>query len=127
LKGRYGRGVIEVLAAGRGPALTNAVVSSFQADALEQVGSLAPGWPRWLNAWNLEPATIRIAAELGCRAISVDWHVIDAGSIARARAAGVEIAAFTVRRRPTAARLARLGVIAACLEGAALDGAKGAG
>ncbi|HEV8282039.1 MAG TPA: glycerophosphodiester phosphodiesterase [Candidatus Limnocylindrales bacterium] len=122
LKGRHDRVVVEILAAGRGPGLMNAVVSSFDPDTLERVGGLAPAWPRWLNAWDLSTGTIRRAAELGCRAISVDFHVIDRGSIAAARAAELEIAAFTVRRRDTFGRLQRLGVISACVEGAALDG-----
>jgi glycerophosphoryl diester phosphodiesterase len=122
LKGRHDRGVVEVLAAGRGPGLVNAVVSSFDPDALERVGGLAPAWPRWLNSWDLSAATIRRAADLGCRAVSVDFHVIDRGSLAAARAADLEVAAFTVRRRDTFGRLQRLGVIAACVEAAALDG-----
>ena len=39
-----------------------------------------------------------------------------------ARAAGLEVVAYTVRRRSTYDRLARLGVIAICAEAAALDG-----
>jgi glycerophosphoryl diester phosphodiesterase len=122
LKGRHDRVVVEVLAAGRGPGLVNAVVSSFDPATLERVGGLAPAWPRWLNAWDLSAGTIRRAAELGCRAVSVDFHAIDRGSIAAARAADLEISAFTVRRRDTFGRLQRLGVIAACVEAAALDG-----
>jgi hypothetical protein len=37
------------------------------------------------------------------------------------RAAGLDLAAWTVRRRPTFERLAKLGVVAICVEGAALD------
>jgi glycerophosphoryl diester phosphodiesterase len=122
LKARHDRTVVEVLAAGRGPGLVNAVVSSFDPDTLERIGGLAPAWPRWLNAWDLSAATIRRAAELGCRAISVDFHAIDAGSVAAARSADLDVAAFTVRRRTTFGRLQRLGVIAACVEAAALDG-----
>ena len=122
LKGRHDRAVVEVLAAGRGPGLVNAVVSSFEPDTLERVAGLVPTWPRWLNAKDLEPATITAATELDCRAISVEWHAIDPSSMARARAAGLDVAAWTVRRRPTAARLARLGVIASSVEAAALDG-----
>jgi glycerophosphoryl diester phosphodiesterase len=122
LKGRHDRTVVEVLASGRGPGLVNAVVSSFEPDTLERVAGLAPGWPRWLNAWDLEPSTIGTAAELGCVAIAVDFHAIDEAALARARRAGLEIAAFTVRRRTTFGRLQRLGVIAACVEAAALDG-----
>ena len=122
LKGLHDRTVVEVLASGRGPGLVNAVVSSFEPVTLERVGGLAPAWPRWLNAWVLSAATIRQAVELGCQAISVDFHVIDHGSLAAARAAGLDVAAWTVRRRTTYGRLQRLGVIAACVEAAALDG-----
>lgn len=122
LKGDPGRGAIDVLTAGRGPGLERAIVSSFEPTTLARVGRLAPFWPRWLNAIDLEPATIALASELGCRAISVEWHAIDRRSMERARAADLEVAAWTVRRRPTHERLARLGVVAVCLEGAALDG-----
>ena len=122
LKGRHDRIVVEVLAAGRGPGLVNAVVSSFDPDTLERVAGLAPAWPRWLNARDLSAATISRAAELRCRAISVDFHAIDRRSIAVARGAELQIAAFTVRRRDTYGRLQRLGVVAACVEAAALDG-----
>ena len=44
-----GPGVVEILAAGRGPELTGAVVCSFDQAALVEVGRLAPSWPRWLN------------------------------------------------------------------------------
>ena len=122
LKDRHDRAVVEVLAAGRGPGLVNAVVSSFQTATLERVAGLVPYWPRWLNAFDLEPETIKTAVDLECQAISVEWHAVDAASMARARAAGLEVAAWTVRRRATAHRLARLGVIATCVEAAALDG-----
>ena len=89
---------------------------------MERIGGLAPAWPRWLNAGDLVPHTIALATHLGCRGISVAWRAIDAGSLARARAADLEVAAWTVRRRPTYARLARLGVVAICAEAAALDG-----
>ena len=122
LKGRHDRAVVEVLAAGRGPGLVNAVVSSFEPATLERVRGLVPYWPRWLNAVDLEPSTIDVATRLECQAISVEWHAVDEASLARARAAGLQVAAWTVRRRDTAARLGRLGVFAACVEAAALDG-----
>ena len=122
LKGLHDRAVVEVLASGRGPGLVNGVVSSFVPETLERVAGLAPAWPRWLNAWDLSAATIRQAVELECQAVSVDFHVIDRGSAAATRAAGLALAAWTVRRRTTYGRLQRLGVIAACVEAAALDG-----
>lgn len=113
---------VEILAAGRGPELHGAVVSSFDRAALEGVGHRAPTWPRWLNTRVLDARVVAEAVMLGCRGVSVDWRALDAGSIGLAREAGLEIAAWTVRRRSTFDRLARLGVVAICAEGAALDG-----
>jgi glycerophosphoryl diester phosphodiesterase len=122
LKGDPGGAVVEVLAAGRGPALENAIVSSFERAALDRVARLAPSWPRWLNAAWLSPGTLTTAIDLGCRAVALDWRAIDERAMDTARAAGLEIAAYTVRRRSTYDRLARLGVVAVCAEAAALDG-----
>jgi glycerophosphoryl diester phosphodiesterase len=122
LKGDPGRGAFEALVAGRGPGLARAVVSSFEPAALERIAGLAPPWPRWLNAGDADPATIARAVELGCRGMSVEWHALDRAAVARVRAAGLDLAAWTVRRRTTYARLERLGVGAICVEAAALDG-----
>jgi myo-inositol-1(or 4)-monophosphatase len=122
LKDDPGRAAFEVLVGGRGPGLERAVVSSFERATLERIGGLAPIWPRWLNAWDASPETIAAAVELGCRGISVEWHVLDAAALARVRAADLDVAAFTVRRRATFARLERVGVGAMCVEAAALDG-----
>jgi len=122
LKEDLGRGAFEVLVGGRGPGLERAVVSSFDPAALERIGGLAPTWPRWLNTRDAAPSAIGTAVELGCRGISVEWHALDAAAVARARAANLEVASWTVRRRPTFARLERLGVAAICVEAAALDG-----
>ncbi len=122
LKGDPGRAAIDVLTAGRGPGLERAVVSSFEPDTLERVGRLAALWPRWLNAEDLSETTIRTATDLGCRGISVDWRAIDMHSLARARAVELDVAAWTVRSRPTYSRLERLGVNAICAEGPALYG-----
>ena len=122
LKGDPGRAAFEVLVAGRGPGLERAVVSSFEPGTLERIGGLAPTWPRWLNAHDASAATIAIAVELGCRGISVEWPSLDDSAVSRAQAADLDVAAWTVRRRPTFRRLERLGVVAICVEAAALDG-----
>jgi glycerophosphoryl diester phosphodiesterase len=122
LKGDPGRGAFEALVAGRGPGLERAVVSSFEPATLRRVGGWAPSWPRWLNAMDASPAIIATATDLDCRGISVDWHALDRAAVGRARDAGLAVAAWTVRRRPTARRLAGLGVGAICAEAAALDG-----
>lgn len=117
-----GLAVVEVLAAGRGPELHRAVVSSFDPRALVSIAHRAPGWPRWLNTVTLDEAVLRVALELGCHGVSVDWRALGPASIGLARRAGLEVAAWTVRRRSTFDRLAGLGVIAVCVEGPALDG-----
>lgn len=122
LKVDTGLAAFEVLAAGRGPELRNAVVSSFDRAALQGIGRRAPTWPRWLNSPILDARVASEALALGCRGVSVDWRALDGPSIDMAREAGLEVAAFTVRRRSTFDRLARLGVVAVCVEGAALDG-----
>lgn len=122
LKGDPGPSVVEVLAAGRGPGLRNAVVSSFDAVALERVARRAPGWPRWLNTTTLDASVVAHAVGLGCRGVAVEWRALDRRSIRLAQGAGLEVAAWTVRRRPTFERLAHLGVVAVCVEGRALDG-----
>jgi len=122
LKGEPILGVIAVLEAARGASLDRAVVSSFEAGTLAWLGSLRPAWPRWLNAEDLGSGTVALARDLGCRGVSVEWRAINEHALARARAAGLEVAAWTVRRRATAARLERLGVVALCVEAAALDG-----
>ena len=121
-KGDPGPRIVEILAGGRGPGLSNAVVSSFEAVALERVAHLAPSWPRWLNMHTLTQADVAAAVALGCRGVAVQWRALDQASVARAQAAGLDVAAYTVRRRPTFDRLARLGLVAVCVEANALDG-----
>jgi len=122
LKTVPGPAIVEILAAGRGPQLLGAVISSFDEAALVRIGRLAPSWPRWLSAFTLEPAVLDRATDLGCVGISVTWEAVDEEAMARARAAGLEIAAWTVRDRETFDRLANLGLAAVCVEAAALDG-----
>lgn len=122
LKVDAGLAGVEILAAGRGPELRNAVVSSFDGAALEGVRRRAPAWHRWLNANDLNDSTIADAIALGCSGVSAEWHAIDREAVKRARDAALDVAAWTVRRRATAERLAGIGVIAVCVESAALDG-----
>lgn len=122
-------GVIDVLELERGrvdddgrPGLRDAVVSAFEVRTLHWVATQRPTWPRWLNAYDLSPATIDTATALGCSAISADWHSIDADGVARATAAGLAVAAWTVRDVGTYEDLEALGVVAICVEAGALDG-----
>jgi len=121
LKGDPGRAAVEIVAAGRGPGLERAVVSSFERGTLEGIARLAPTWRRWLNSHTLDAGTIADAVSLGCSGVAVDWRALDRGSVRQATAAGLEVVSFTVSRRPTFDRLAALGVVAVCVEGALLD------
>jgi len=119
LKADLGRAVVEVLAAGRGADLRRAVVSSFEVGAIERVRGLAPAWPCWLNSDRLRPGDVRLARELGCVGISVDWHAVDSAGLARAWTADLEVAAWTVTDPRVARRLEAAGVVAMCVEGRA--------
>jgi glycerophosphoryl diester phosphodiesterase len=113
------RGVVE---GDGGRRLREAAISTFDAGILEWLREVRPAWPRWLNAIDLAPRTIAEARDLGCAAIAVQHHAIDADSAERTRDAGLEVAAWTVRSTEDYARLEALGVVAICAEGAALDG-----
>ena len=124
LKGDPLDAVVDVIeeARGAGDGLERAVVSSFEPETLDWLAGLRPDWPRWLNAEDLSEATLGAARALGCSGISAEWQAVDERSAARVRGAGLALAAWTVRRRSTAARLDRLGVAAICVEASALDG-----
>ncbi|TMG24792.1 MAG: glycerophosphodiester phosphodiesterase [Chloroflexi bacterium] len=122
LKEDLGRIAVEVLAAGRGRALASTVISSFDPWTLRRIRGLAPQWVCWLNAHDLSSDVLDRAVELGCRGIAAEWHAIDRRSLAQAKEAGLQVAAWTVTRRSTFQRLARLGVSAVCVEGKALEG-----
>jgi glycerophosphoryl diester phosphodiesterase len=98
------------------------VISSFDHAALATVRGLAPAWPCWLNTAWLGDRAIRTAAALGCAGIAAEWHRIDAARAARVRDAGLDLAAWTVRDAGVRDRLAAVGVVAACVEDAALPG-----
>jgi len=124
LKGTtHGAATATVLREARGERPTRAVISSFEDETLAMMSTHLPGWPRWLNADDLEPVTIGRAVDLGCRAIAVRWGAITPASRARVRAAGLQLAAWTVRTREVLERLRELGVAAVCVEGEALDAA----
>jgi glycerophosphoryl diester phosphodiesterase len=125
LKEDLGEVALGPLRAARGlpdGALSNAVVSAFEPASLATIRRLAPAVACWLNVDDLEPATLDLALALGCRGISVEWRAIDVRTFAAVARAGLDLAAFTFTGRRTLARLARLGVVAACVEGAALRG-----
>jgi glycerophosphoryl diester phosphodiesterase len=117
----HGATTAAVLRAGRGDAPGRAVVSSFDPPSLVAMRDALPDWPRWLNADDLSPATLSLALGTGCVAVSAHEDAITVTSVRAAADAGLEVAAWTVRRQSTADRLERLGMIACCVEGEALD------
>ena len=123
LKEDLGETALAPLRAARGRhdgRVVGVVISSFDHAALATVRRLAPAWPCWLNTAWLSDRAIRTAAALGCAGIAAEWHRIDPGRAARARAAGLDLAAWTVLDAGVCDRLAALGVVAACVEDAAL-------
>jgi glycerophosphoryl diester phosphodiesterase len=104
----------------RGDPPDRIVVSSFDPAILERLAIAAPAWRRWLNTDDLGRRTVDRAVALGVSGLSVRWRAIDGPGMAMARDAGLEVAAWTVRRISTARRLADLGVVALCVEGPAL-------
>jgi glycerophosphoryl diester phosphodiesterase len=118
-----GEATATVLRATRGEAPARALVSSFEPATLDVMRTLLPGWRRWLNAEDLAPATLSLALGLGCSGVSALWGAITPSSLGAAHEAGLEVAAWTVRRAATVARLGRMGVVACCVEGEALDDA----
>ena len=122
LKTVPGPSIIEILAAGRGPELLGAVISSFDEAVLVRIGRLAPSWPRWLNSDTLEPSVVAEAVRLGCVGICAWWESIDQDAVDRVTAAGLTLGAYTIRNQPTFDRLANLGLVAVIAEDEALDG-----
>jgi glycerophosphoryl diester phosphodiesterase len=120
--GNHGEPAADLLRSSRGASPAQAVISSFEPATLADIAILLPGWPRWLNVDEVESGTVPLALELGCRGIAVEWRAITPAVVRQAHGKGLEVAAFTVRRRSTLIRLERLGVSAICVEGAALDG-----
>jgi len=119
--GDHGDGTATVLRAARGDAPARAVVSSFDDQTLAAMRDLLPGWPRWLNADDVAPSTVERALDLGCSGVAASWRAITPRAMRGATDAGLVVAAWTVRRSDTVDRLGRLGVVACCVEGAALD------
>jgi glycerophosphoryl diester phosphodiesterase len=123
LKGdEHGNATADVLREARGEAPARALLSSFDPATLVAMGERLPGWRRWLNTEDLAPATLSLAKGLECAGVAVSWGAVTPRAVRMAHVAGLEVVAWTVRRVVTFERLGRLGVVACCVEGAALDG-----
>ena len=104
-EGRHGRAVVEVLAAGRGPASRNAVVSSFETATSSVSPASSRHWPRWLNAHDLDRydrrprAVLRVSRRL--RRVARDRCGSIAGASACRRARGRRLDRAPPGDRPT--------------------------
>jgi glycerophosphoryl diester phosphodiesterase len=122
LKGEdHGAATASVLRAALGRDTDRAVISSFDPETLATMHRRLPGWSAWLNVDRIEDDTLATAVALGCEAVSCGWRSITPAGIRRAETAGLRLAAWTVVQPRTFDRLAGLGIIACCVEGAALD------
>ena len=105
----------------RGTEPMAALVSSFRPGALRVLARHLPRWPRWLNTYRLDRATVECALALDCAGIAAQWRLITPVTARLVQEAGLDLAAFTVRREATVRRLERLGVRFVCVEARPLD------
>ena len=120
IKEPVGPAFVAACRGGRGAVLEQAVVSSFDPQALGELADLQPAWPRWLNSPELTDKTVAVALELGCAAVSVAQEALDPATMERATSAGLAVAAWTARTPTEVERLRDLGVIAVSVEDGAL-------
>lgn len=86
------------------------LLSSFRRTALEAARAVAPTLPRALLFGELRDGWLESAAALGCVAIVGEQRMWTAASVAAARAAGFQLAAYTVNEADEAKRLRALGI-----------------
>jgi glycerophosphoryl diester phosphodiesterase len=84
-------------------------LTSFQPQALEGARSVAPELPRGLLLDTLPEGWLEAAVSLGCRAVVCNHALWDAGTVARAKQAGLKCLSYTVNDEWAAQRLIALG------------------
>ena len=95
------------------------VISSFDDDALREVGWRDPQWSRWLNVESPSAETRGRALALGVDGVSVEKSLLGSEWVVDLQAAGLELAVWTLRTRGDLACLSHPGLVAACIEGEA--------
>ena len=108
----------------RGASAEGIVVSSFHPAVLRRVEERAPSWPRWLNAETAAEA--EQANALGCVGLSVSMELLNDANINRWRAAGLEVAAWTIRDVQGAEWASDPRLTALCVEGEGITAARAA-
>lgn len=96
------------------------IFSSFDLGVLHAIRILEPSWPVWLNVESAWPESLDQATALGVSGLSVEKGLLDSGRSDEVRAAGFELAVWTLRSRADRSYLARPGLVAACVEGEAV-------
>lgn len=86
------------------------LMSSFKAAALEAARKAAPQLPRALLLDELDEGWLDLATSLGCVAVVTNYQVMDAGTMALLRSAGLRALCFTVNDAAEAERLRSLGI-----------------
>lgn len=111
---------LPVLAHARGDPPRRTVVSSFLGGALGTLGRVAPGWPSWLLTRRLGKREVADALAMGCAGLAVEWPALRPSTVELVRAAGLELATWTVEDRATLDRVTGLDVDVICVDPAAL-------
>ncbi len=115
------RATLDAICRSRGPNLERAIVSSFETSVIAEALAAQPGWRCWLNATSLDRWSIAAARAVRAAGVSAAWATVNPATVEAAHAAGLEVAAWSVRRRPTRARLERLEIAAIIVDDAALE------
>jgi glycerophosphoryl diester phosphodiesterase len=113
--------MLEAIDRSRGVSLHRAVVSSFETSVLMEVRARRPGWPVWLNKVVLNRFTLGAARAVGAAGVATRFPLVKSASVAKARAAGLTVAAWTVTDVARRRELEALGLDAVIVEGDALD------
>ena len=110
---------LAALTATRGRASAGVIVSSFDLESLEAIGTFAP----WSDRWVISERTdaIEAAERLGCSGVAIDHDALDDVAIRTAHDRGLKVMAWTVVDPEIRDRLALHGVDAIGVEGDALD------
>jgi len=104
----------------RGDAAEGLLFSSFDQEVLRKIHERAPEWPLWLNVEQVTPSLLNQALALGVSGLSVEKGLLATDLAGEVRAAGLELATWTLRSRADREHLAHPGLTAACVEGEAL-------
>lgn len=108
----------------RGPNADGVVLSSFSSSVLRTVEGHAPRWSRWFNAESSAEAVEVV--NLRCEGLSVAMDLLNDASLSRWSAAGLEVAAWTLRDATDATWASDLRLTALCVEGDGVTAARAA-